>query len=488
MNELTLPLPGLSPVAGKSVVAKFDGGLLSSDGGVLALREVEQRLRGADRIAACIKDPRAPDQITHTLADIIRFRLLMIAAGYEDGNDASDLRRDPLFKMALDRAPSDRELCSQPTISRLENRPDVRSLLRMGRAMVDLYGASFRQVPRRIVLDIDDTFDAVHGGQQLRLFNAHYDEYGFQPIVIFDGEGRFVSAVLRPAKRPKGTEIRALLRRLVRAIRANWPRTEILLRADSHYCGPQVIDWCRANGVDFIFGVAPTSTLRRHIERLEASTMARYAAAPHAGKVRRYTQVYDGAASWSRVERIIARVEAGADGTDTRFIVTSPTSRTARVLYEDVYCRRGDAENHIKSWKTHLAADRTSCTKATANQFRLFLHAGAYWLLWSLRALMPQRSLWRVAQFDTLRLRLIKIAARVVELKTQIRLHLPTACPHQAILRLVLGRIPRLQRSALNSTHEPTAPVSHIRFRLHARRCSHITDGAHTPLTRARPD
>jgi hypothetical protein len=444
MNELTLPLPGLSPVAGKSVVAKFDGGLLSSDGGVLALREVEQRLRGADRIAACIKDPRAPDQITHTLADIIRFRLLMIAAGYEDGNDASDLRRDPLFKMALDRAPSDRELCSQPTISRLENRPDVRSLLRMGRAMVDLYGASFRQVPRRIVLDIDDTFDAVHGGQQLRLFNAHYDEYGFQPIVIFDREGRFVSAVLRPAKRPKGTEIRALLRRLVRAIRANGPRTEILLRADSHYCGPQVIDWCRANGVDFIFGVAPTSTLRRHIERLEASTMARYAAAPHAGKVRRYTQVYDGAASWSRVERIIARVEAGADGTDTRFIVTSPTSRTARVLYEDVYCRRGDAENHIKSWKTHLAADRTSCTKATANQFRLFLHAGAYWLLWSLRALMPQRSLWRVAQFDTLRLRLIKIAARVVELKTQIRLHLPTACPHQAILRLVLGRIPRL--------------------------------------------
>jgi hypothetical protein len=444
MNEPMLPLPGLSPVAGKSVVAKFDGGLLSSDGGVLALREVEQRLRGADRIAACIKDPRAPDQITHTLADIIRFRLLMIAAGYEDGNDASDLRRDPLFKMALDRAPSDRELCSQPTISRLENRPDVRSLLRMGRAMVDLYCASFRQVPRRIVLDIDDTFDAVHGGQQLRLFNAHYDEYGFQPIVIFDGEGRFVSAVLRPAKRPKGTEIRALLRRLVRAIRANGPRTEILLRADSHYCGPQVIDWCRANGVDFIFGVAPTSTLRRHIERLEASTMARYAAAPHAGKVRRYTQVYDGAASWSRVERIIARVEAGADGTDTRFIVTSPTSRTARVLYEDVYCRRGDAENHIKSWKTHLAADRTSCTKATANQFRLFLHAGAYWLLWSLRALMPQRSLWRVAQFDTLRLRLIKIAARVVELKTQIRLHLPTACPHQAILRLVLGRIPRL--------------------------------------------
>src|SRR3954454_23940857 len=131
------------------------------------------------------------------------------------------------------------------------------------------------------------------------------------------------------------TEIRALLHRLLRAIRANWPNTEILVRADSHYCGPEVLDWCRANKVDFIFGVAPTSTLRRHIERLEASTMARYAAAPHAGKVRRSTQFYDGAASWSRVERIIARVEPGPDGTDTRFIVTSMTSRTARVLYED---------------------------------------------------------------------------------------------------------------------------------------------------------
>src|SRR3954469_7084942 len=202
MNDPMLPLPGLSLVAGKAVVAKFDGGLLSSDSGVLALREVEKRLRVADRFAACIEDPRAPDQITHTLADIIRFRLLMIAAGYEDGNDASGLRRDPLFKMALDLAPSDRELCSQPTLSRLENRPDVRSLLRMGRAMVDLYCASFRQVPKRIVLDIDDTFDAVHGSQQLRLFNAHYDEYGFQPIVVFDGEGRHRRAAARQA--PEG--------------------------------------------------------------------------------------------------------------------------------------------------------------------------------------------------------------------------------------------------------------------------------------------
>jgi hypothetical protein len=439
-----LPLPGLSAVSGKTIVAKFDGGLLSSDGGIVVLREVEQRLRVADRIAACIEDPRAPDLITHTLADIIRFRLLMIAAGYEDGNDASSLRGDPMFKMALDLAPSDRELCSQSTISRLENLPDARALLRMGRAMVDLYCESFHKVPSRITLDVDDTFDAAHGGQQLRLFNAHYDEYGFQPIVVFDGGGRFITAVLRPAKRPGGKEIKAFLRRLLRAIRAHWPKTQIMLRGDSHYCAPEVLDFCRANGLDYILGVAPTTTLRRHIQVLEASTKARYEAAPKQGKARRFKEFYDGAASWSRVERVIARVEAGAEGPDTRFVVTNLKTRNARVLYEDVYCRRGHAENHIKSWKTHLAADRTSCTKATANQLRLFLHAGAYWLMWGLRTSMPKRSMWRVAQFDTLRLRLIKIAARVVEMKTMIRVHLPTSCPGQDILRFALGRIPRL--------------------------------------------
>jgi len=431
-------------VDGKAVVAKFDGGLLSSDGGVLALREAEQRLGVADRLAACLVDLRAPDQITHSLSDIIRFRLLMIAAGYEDGNDASRLRDDPLFKMAMNLTPSDRQLCSQSTISRLENLPDARALLRMGRAMVDLYCASFRQVPKRITLDIDDTFDAVHGGQQLRLFNAHYDDYGFQPMVVFDGAGRFVAAMLRPARRPSGKEARAFLRRLLRAIRANWPRTEILLRADSHYCSPEVFDWCRANGLDYVLGLAPNATLRRHTETLEASATARFEAAPRDGKVRRFKEFFDAAASWSRVERVIARVEAGEEGPDTRFIVTNLARRSARFLYEEVYCRRGQAENHIKSFKTHLAADRTSCTRASANQLRLFLHAGAYWLMWGLRESMPKRSMWRFAQFDTLRLRFVKIAARVVEMKTMIRVHLPTSCPGQEVLRFALSQMPRL--------------------------------------------
>jgi Transposase DDE domain group 1 len=444
MVDPTLLLPGLSPVAGKQVAARFDGGRLSSDGGLLVLREIERRLAIADRLAACIDDPRDPGSTVHPVADIIRFRMLMISAGYEDGNDATGLRRDPLFKLALERLPSDRDLCSQSTISRLENLPDARTLLRLGRALVDVWCGSFRQVPRQITLDIDDTFDAVHGGQQLRLFNAHYDEYGFQPIVVFDAEGRFVTALLRPAKRPKGVEIRAFLRRLIRAIRAHWPQVEILVRADSHYACPDVMDWCEANGIDYVFGLAPNSTLRRHITGLEKSTAARFEAAPTAGKVRRFKEFFDAAKTWSRVRRIVARVEAGSDGTDTRFIVTNLGHGNGRSLYQDLYCRRGQAENHIKAWKTHLAADRTSCPKATANQFRLFLHAGAYWLLWSLRALMPKRSSWRVAQFDTLRLRLIKTAARIVEMKTKIKINLPTSTPDQAIWHLALGRLPRL--------------------------------------------
>ena len=205
-----------------------------------------------------------------------------------------------------------------------------------------------------------------------------------------------MTALLRPGKRPGGREIRAFLRRLVGAIRAFWPRVEILLRADSHYASPQVFDWCRANRVDWVFGLTPNAALRRHITAPERSTAERFWAAPKRGKVRRFAQFYDAAQSWSRVERMIARVEAGPEGTDTRFIVTNLAGGRAKHLYQGLYCARGQAENHIKAWKNHLAADRTSCHAAAANQFRLFLHAGAYWLMWSLRRLMPKGSAWRV--------------------------------------------------------------------------------------------
>ena len=335
-------LPGLSPICGRSVVARFDSPHMSSDGGLLPLREVERHLGIAQRLADCIIDPRAPSRVVHGLDDIIRTRLLMIAAGYEDGNDVDTLRTDPMFKLAMGRLPDDADLCSQPTISRFENLPDARALLRMGRAMIDQYCASFRRAPGHIVLDIDDTFDAVHGAQQLRLFNAHHDEYGFQPIVVFDGDGRMVAAVLRPACRPSGRQIVKWLRRLLAGLRANWPRVQIMLRADSHYCTPEVLRFCRAHKLDYVLGVAPTSTLRKHVISLEQSTAARVDK-PSGEKLRRFCAFYDGAKSWDCAERIIARVEAGPQGTDTRFIATSLRGIRGRTVYEKIYCVRGQA-------------------------------------------------------------------------------------------------------------------------------------------------
>jgi len=295
MENVTRPLPNLSPVAGMPVEVRFDGGSLSSDAGVLVLRQIEERLGIADRLASCIEDPRNADLIKYTIAEMIRFRLLMISAGYEDGNDADKFRSDPIFKMALDQLPmSGRDLCSQPTISRLENEPNVRSLLRMGRTMIDLYCSSYDKVPKSIILDMDDTFDAAHGAQQLCFFNAHYGNYGFLPIVVFDGEGRLITAILRPATTPKGTEIRGHLRRIVRQIRRHWPSVEILLRGDSHYCGPEIISWCRANHVDFCLGLATSPRLRKRTKPLEAQVAKRYKAKSKAGeKVRICTDFYD---------------------------------------------------------------------------------------------------------------------------------------------------------------------------------------------------
>ena len=216
-----------------------------------------------------------------------------------------------------------------------------------------------------------------------------------------------------------------------------------MLRADSHYCTPEVLRFCRAQKLDCVLGVAPASTLRKHITALEQDTAAR-ADRTRGEKPRRFSDFHDAARGWDRVERIIARVEAGPQGSDTRFITTSLRGIRSRTVYEKIYCMRGRAENHIKSWKTHLAADRTSCCRATANQTRLFLHVATYWLMWSLRSLTPRRSFWRTAQFDTWRLRLIELAVRIEVLKKQVRLHLPQATPDQVIFPLMLNRMSRL--------------------------------------------
>jgi hypothetical protein len=436
-------LPGLSPVQGKPVHVTFDGGRLSSDAGVLVLAEIERRLKLAERLARCLTDPRSPERVHHTLAEMIRFRMLLIAAGYPDANDCDPLRLDPAFKMAVGRLPeSGGDLCSQPTMCRLENLPGATALKRMMAAMVELFCDSFEEVPRRIVLDIDDTCDPAHGHQQLALFHAHHDERCFLPIHVCEAtSGKPVAAILRPGKTPDGAEVALVLRHVVGAIRRRWPKVDILVRGDSHYGRPEAMAWCERHRVGYIFGLAGNQVLLGRVTDL-AEDVAVSRAEGGAAKVRRYAEFAYAAKTWSVERKVIARVEASDRGTDSRFIVTNLRG-TPRWLYEVVYCARGQAENLVKAHKRHLASDRTSCTRATANQFRLVLHSAAHWLLHTLRSLAPKTSFWRDAQFDTIRLALIKVAGRVTELATRIKVALPTSYPYRDSLILLAPRVAR---------------------------------------------
>jgi hypothetical protein len=444
MAESAPVRPRLSPVAGKPVHVAFDGGRLTSDAGVLVLAEIERRLGLAERLARCIEDPRAPERVRHTLAEMIRFRALLIAAGYPDADDCAALRRDPAFKMAVGRLPeSGGDLCSQPTMSRLENLPGPIALKRMMAAMVELFCDSFPEPPRRIVLDIDDTEDRVYGGQQLSLFHAHYDSRCFLPIHIYETtSGKPVAMILRPGKTPDGVEVALVLRHVVRAIRARWPRVDILVRGDSHYGRHEAMSWCEQHRVAYIFGLAGNKVLLANVAALaEDAAVGRIE--DEAEKVRRYGEFAYAAKSWAVERRVITRIEASAHGSDSRFVVTNLRG-TPKWLYEAVYCARGQAENLIKAHKRHLASDRTSCSKATANQFRLLIHTAAYWLLHTLRSLAPTTSFWHDAQFDTIRLALIKVAGRVTELATRIKLALPSCYPCQASLALLAARAAKL--------------------------------------------
>src|SRR3954454_15805424 len=254
---------GSFSAASKAVRVTFDGGRLTSDAGVLVLAGIERRLGIAERLARCIADPRAPERVHHTVADMIRFRVLLIAAGYPDANDCDALRTDPAFKMALGRAPeSGRNLCSQPTMCRLENLPGPTALKRMMAAMVGLFCDSFEDVPQRIVLDIDDTCDPAHGGQQLAVFHAHYGERCFLPIHIYEATtGKPVAVILRPGKTPDGPEVALVLRHVIRRIRARWPKVDILVRGDSHYGRPQAMARCERERLAYLSGLAGNPVL-----------------------------------------------------------------------------------------------------------------------------------------------------------------------------------------------------------------------------------
>jgi Transposase DDE domain group 1 len=440
-DDARLPF-SLPTMHGKKVTAAFDGGLISSDGGVILLAGAEKQLGLADRLATVIPDHRDPTQITHALPDILRARIFAIACGYPDADDLDHLRKDPAFKLACGRLPeTGGDLASQPTMSRWENVPDLRTLMRLGHVLVDLWCQSHQRPPKSVTLDIDDTVDVVHGQQQLSLFNAHYDERCFLPIHVYDTQtGHCVAVVLRPGKTPSGVEVRAHLRRLVRRIRRHWPKTRITIRGDSHYARPEAMDWCEKNDVTFILGLSGNAVLQGLVETT-ADAVRTQRAIENLDVVRDYVETTYAAKSWLTSRRVAARIEATRRGLDIRYVVTNIAGGSAEWLYGSLYCARGQAENLIKRHKSQLASDRTSCRSPLANQMRLILHTAAYWLVLTVRDAIPKMQPLASAEFSTICLRLFKIAARVRETATRVRLAFAAGCPDAELFRGLVGAL-----------------------------------------------
>ena len=424
----------------KKLTAAFDGGRLTSDGGVLLLAQAERDLAICAQLAACIADPRDPARVIHKLDDILRARILAICCGYEDADDLDTLRDDPGFRLALGKLPgSGAGLASQPTMSRWENAPTTRELARMMGAMISVYCASYPAEPKAVTLDIDDTCDVVHGYQQLSFWNGHYGERCFLPIHVYDtATGRPVAMLLRTGKTPSGAEAAAHIRRLFRHIRSHWPTTHITIRGDGHYGRPEVMDFCEANGIDFVLGLSTNAVLRADPAIVAvADACATQRAEQQRPVLRLFAETHYAAKSWKHQRRVVARIEASTMGMDIRYVVTSLTAPGPEDTYEVHYCARGNAENLIKLHKSQLASDRTSCRSANANQMRLILHTAAFWLLWRIQQEIPRASALAKAEFATLRLRLLKIAARVIETATRIRVAFASACPDADTFRAI---------------------------------------------------
>lgn len=425
-------------ISGKKVEADFDGGNLTTDGGVLFLRQVESSVGIIRRIVSCLPDRRHESYVIHSLEEMIRQRVFQIACGYEDANDCNDLRSDPGFKVACGRLPiSGEELASQPTISRLENSVRKTDLYRIARAFVDGFLASYASPPEAIILDLDDTDDTTHGAQQLSLFNGYFDEHCFLPLHIYEGRsGKLITTVLRPGRRPSGKQIVAILKRVVIHIRKAWPHVQIFVRADSHFSAPEVHTFCEDQKVYYVLGQAGNEKLDALGHPLLEQAQHLYQTTKE--KVRLFGSFLYRASTWSKPRRIVFKAEVTPEGTNPRFVVTNLESSQASFIYDQIYCARGKMEGFIKDHKTHLHSDRTSCHRFTANQFRLFLHSAAYVLLHALCEKGLQATQWAKAQFDTIQKRILKVGARVRELATKVRFHFPTSFPLKEVFTRII--------------------------------------------------
>ena len=412
--------------------ATFDGGRITSDGGLCWLAKADEQLGLCEAIARQVPEWRGPS-VRHSLLTLVRQRVYQIACGYEDQDDADALRSDPLLKSVLGRLPeTDPDLASQPTISRLENAPDAKACLCIARALFELYVRERGKggAPERVLLDFDSTDDPVHGDQEGGYYHGFYEERILHPLLVFDGEtNQLIAAILRPGNTHASRGALAILKRIVKKLREEWPTVEIEIRADAGFAVPEIYEYCEKESIGYTIGLISNARLEALAEAL-LQRAVRESEQREAQKVRLVADGTYRAGGWDRQRRVIYKAEVLEKGTNTRFVLTSRLEG-ASDLY-DWYVRRGETESWIKDFKRALKADRLSCQRFFANQFRLLLHAAAYWLLDELRRRLMAAGVRRM-QLDTLRLAFIKVGGRVRQLLTKVRLHLASGHPGQRL-------------------------------------------------------
>ncbi len=425
----------------REISARFDGGRITSDAGLLLFRALDQHNGFSEGFAGCVRDERDHRYVSHEMVEMIRQRVCQILAGYEDCNDADSLRSDPMLKTICDRLPeSDPDLAGQSTLSRLENAVSKKDLMRLSRWFLDRYARQLKKRrPARIVLDVDTTDDPTHGQQEFSFYHGYYRCSMLHPLLIFDGErGDLLAAVLQAGNKGAAAHVVPVLKRVLKAIRgALGQDVKIEVRGDCGFATPTLYDFCEQEEMDYVIGLSRNPRLARAVEPLLENAVQEFERS--GDKQRDFDEFPYQADSWQHPRRVIAKVEVNPAGSNRRFVVTSREDLSAADLY-DHYTARGQTENYIKAFKNHLSMDRLSCHRFLANQFRLLLHATAYQMFLRLRDYLYGTP-WQKLEVETLRRRILKIGARVRQTTRRIWVHLSSAYPEQDLFWLVLGRL-----------------------------------------------
>lgn len=425
---------GFGRLGRRVIEADFDGGDLSSDGGLLLLRRVDERIGLSRAAAEALGDARDPARIEHSLRDLLAQRLYALCCGYEDLNDHDRLRSDLLMQTAVGR---DEPLASSPTLSRLENRATRAQAWALHGVLVDQFVAAHESAPAELVLDIDASDVPLHGAQESSEFHAYYDHHCYLPLYVFCGQA-MLACYLRRSKIDGAKHAGAVIRLLVKRLRRSWPAVRIVVRADSGFCRQRLIRWCERADVGYIIGLARNRRLEAAVASTQAEMRRGY---EHTGiKQRQIGEFIYAAGTWNRERRVITRLEYGAQGTNPRFVVTNLEGEPEH-LYDRVYCARGEAENRIKEAQLDLFGTRASCHRFEANQLRLLLAGLAYTLMQRLRTLALHGTELQRASAATIRVRLLKIGAAILRNTRRVRLMLTSHHPLREVFALAAIRL-----------------------------------------------